>query len=171
LRTFILFIISYFTLISAISVTENSTNVPSLSTTVIKKYTLAQKIQKLQPNINPILASEYSSLIKTYCITIDEDIVISIFMAESSFNPLAESSSNDFGIAQINLTTWGKELKTSRSELLNPILGISHSCQILKKLKKQHKGENYWWRHYHNRKKHINIKYIQRVTNIMNLLK
>ena len=159
----LIFILFYFCATNLFFSSESSTIVPKL-------ITLTQKIQKLQPKLKPEVSKVYSDIIKTYCMTLDEDLVISIIQVESSFNFLAENKQGDVGLFQINLYVWGKELNTTRAELLNPILNIEYGCQILKKLQYKQPNSPLFWGSYHNRHKRIHTKYIKRVQNILKRL-
>ena len=132
--------------------------------------TLTQKIIKLQPKINPIIAEDYSHLIKTYCHPLNENLIISIIFVESSFRFLAESTTGDIGLMQISLSTWGDELKVNKIDLLAPAINIEVGCKILKQIRKHHKHDPHFYKYYHTRTKEINEIYIKRVEKVLDRL-
>lgn len=57
----------------------------------------------------------------------------------------------DYGIAQINYTTWSKELNLDKQRLLTDIdYNIAVMAEILSRLKSTYKKEKYWYTRYHS---------------------
>lgn len=161
----------YIIAIIILAVLLNSRVLSSPKQEVLNIKIASNKIQFLQPAVPRIVAEEYANLIFQSCQHIEKNLAISLFFVESSYNHLAVSKTRDVGLGQINLIVWGNYFKTTKLELLNPIININYACKILQKVKKAHPNDEKYYGYYHNRKTLLRSKYILAIDKIISKLK
>jgi len=93
--------------------------------------------------------------------------MISIVFAESSFIYSKVSASGDYGLGQIQHYIWKDFFNATKDDLLNPILAIKYSCEILKMAQIAHPDDPQYWSYYHSRKDIPRIKYINKINKIL----
>lgn len=110
----------------------------------------AQKILKLQPNLDERTAFWYGFIIGTECPIKMQNTIISIIFAESSFDHLKKSGTGDYGLGQTNYRVWGQFFGVTRNELLNPVVSIRITVTILQMAKVSHGKKSDWYAYYHS---------------------
>ena len=158
-------------ILTTMTISSGEAGAPVLREKPIKYKSLAVKMRILQPNLKQDTAEVYEYLVKKYCNKNTHDVMVAILYGESSLNSLAESSSGDFGLGQVNYYTWGKQFNVTEDELLNPITNIKYSCKILGLVKKSRPHDANYWGYYHHSKKSFRELYIKRINAILQKIK
>lgn len=108
--------------------------------------------------------------IHKYCLMykIDSKLVLGLIMTESSFNQKAVSSTQDYGIGQINYKIWSKEFKRLNREPLDlkrlktdSDYAIKRTVEILSILRDS--KDPYWIGKYHSKTAKLKKAYYNRI--------
>lgn len=133
---------------------------------------IENKILKLNPNLNLITVHNYASLVNEYCSENIQIPMIAILRQESNFKTTAKNKHGDYGLGQINWSTWNKffDLKEPRN-LFDPALNIKLSCKILEMAYIAHRDKENWWSYYHSWNTIPREKYIKSVNKFLKEIK
>ena len=133
----------------------------------------SQAILNLNNNLTPDQAYELGLKVQEIHLKyeLDPALILALLLTESSLEPLSESSTGDYSIAQINYKTWDKEFKRLGHEPLNKGLlkegDISYALDkmalILSILKERHTDDPHWYGTYHSETPKLKSLYLQKV--------
>ena len=95
-----------------------------------------QRIQSLNPDLDPSLAGKYSRLFIKHSrmYNLDVNMVVHVAFIESCFDEQAVSRTGDYGLMQINWSAHKRALRKmgiDRQELLDPKVNINYGCKLL----------------------------------------
>ena len=113
------------------------------------------------PVYSDILDSVYTASFKY---DFKPELVLSIIQVESNFNPEAISYKGAYGLMQINLAVWERELDINREKIFDIDYNIDLGLQVLKRYYDETKGNLKRAIHlYNNGYKYNNLAYVHKV--------
>jgi len=136
-----------------------------------KQEVIVQNIQNLRPRLDKSVVNDYANLIQKYCPEGVQTHMVAIIEQESGYNPGAKNH-NDYGLGQINYSTWKKffEIKNPRV-LLDSATNIRLSCKILHMAYVSHSDHPKWYAFYHSWNSVPQKIYIKKIDKILKGLK
>lgn len=124
------------------------------------KFKVAAYEKKL-PDFSLVLNSAYE---KSLQYGFHPDLVLSIINVESGFNPKAVSFRGAYGLMQVNLSVWKKELAIDKKRILNIDYNIDLGLRILRRYLIEANGDLKKALHlYNNGYKYNNTSYVKKI--------
>lgn len=118
-------------------------------------------LEKKLPNFSLVLDSAYK---KSLQYGFHPDLVLTIINVESGFNPKAVSFRGAYGLMQVNLSVWRKELAIDRKRIFEIDYNIDLGLRILKRYLIEAKGDIKRALHlYNNGYKYNNTSYLKKI--------
>lgn len=131
---------------------------------VDRSIIINKTIRNASPNLNSKFSKHLAKSILKSSIKwkIDWRIMVGILQQESSFRTdpqqclLKNKKCIDYGIAQINFATWGKELSLNKNRLVRDVdYNIDTMGHILFLMKQSHEHEKNYYSRYHSATPHF----------------
>jgi len=117
------------------------------------------------PRFSMILDSVYNRSIQY---NFKPELVLSIIKVESNFEPSAVSHRGAYGLMQINLNVWEKELNINKNIIFDIDYNINLGLQVLKRYYDETNGDLRRAIHlYNNGYKYNNLEYVKKVDTVL----
>jgi len=120
---------------------------------------------KRYPLYSQILDSVYK---KSNQYGYDTDLLLSIIQVESNYNPKAVSNRGAYGLMQVNLSVWRKELSINDSQIFDIDYNIGLGVEIFDRYYRESRGNLGRALHlYNNGYRYNNTSYVDKVTRLL----